>query len=264
VDQFLTGGSTCDADAEKAFWKFTKNPKLHELVVECAPAVITLQRQRRGRPKKGEPAPTKTVYRLRTKSIEVDDAAVERARVRARFFVLITDHLDIDSWPDERVLAEYRHQHIIEGHSGFRWLKGPAMVAPVFLNTPARIAALGMVFVLALMVRNYIQAVARANLAKLPRECTFPNMDNKPTRKPTTENIFWTFRRVGTVVISKNGVELERRLGGLDEHCELALRLLDVSKAAFVTRRTRSDGFVRSQGWQTGHDPRFKNVSSRS
>lgn len=235
----------CDEDADKAFWKFTKDSRLHQLVVECAPAVVTLPRKRRGRPKKGEPAPTKTVYRLRTKSIEIDEAAVERARVRARFFVLITDHLDLERWPDERVLAEYRHQHMIEGHCGFRWLKGPAMVAPVFLNTPQRIAALGMVFVLALMVRNYIQAVARAKLAELPEKLSFPNMDYKPTTKPTTENIFWLFRKVGTVVISMNGIELERRLGGLDEHCELALQLLDVSKKAFVTRRKRSDGFVR-------------------
>ncbi|MBT7304068.1 MAG: IS1634 family transposase [Victivallales bacterium] len=228
----------CEEDAEKAFWKFSKAPKLHELTVECAPAVITLPRKRRGRPKKGEPAPTKTVYRLRTKSVEVDHAAVERARVRARFFVLITDHLDTKRWPDTRVLTEYRHQHLIEGHTGFRWLKGPAMVAPLMLNTPARIAALGMVFVLALMVRNYIQAVARANLAKLPG-LTFPNMDYKPTRSPTTENVFWLFRNVSSVAISKGGVELDRRISGLDEHCRLAMKLLDLAERAFLERRKR-------------------------
>jgi len=236
----------CEADAETAYWKFTKDPKLHSLTAECAPELVTLKRPRRGRPRKGEVAPTKTVYRLRLKSIEVDEAAVERARIRARHFVLLTDHMDMQRWPDTRVLAEYRHQHLVEGHTGFRWLKGPAMVAPVFLNTPARIAALGMVFVLALMVRNYIQAVARANLALLPPEITFPNMDCKPTRSPTTENIFWHFRKVGTVVVKKGGVELERRLGGMDRTCALALQLLDVSRRAFVKPRKRIDVGPRS------------------
>jgi len=229
----------CEPDAEKAFWKFTKEPRLHRLTVECGPAVVTLPRERRGRPKKGEPAPTKTVWRLRTKNIEIDDDAVERARTRARFFVLITDHLEPERWPDTRVLTEYRHQHMVEGHTGFRWLKGPNMVAPMFLNTPARIAAIGMVFVLALLVRNYIQAVVRANLAE--REgLTFPNMDYKPTKSPTTENVFWLFRNVGSVVVSKAGVELDRRVTGLDEHCRLSMRLLGVSERAFLDRRKRA------------------------
>jgi hypothetical protein len=123
--------------------------------------------------------------------------------------------------------------------TGFRWLKGPNMVAPMFLNTPARIAAIGMVFVLALLVRNYIQAVVRANLAE--REgLTFPNMDYKPTKSPTTENVFWLFRNVGSVVVSKAGVEIDRRVTGLDEHCRLAMRLLGVSERAFLDRRKRT------------------------
>ena len=105
--------------SEKAVWKFTKEPRLHRLTIECGAVVITLPRKRKGRPKKGEPAPTKTVWRLRTKSIEIDDDAVERARTRARFFVLITDHLDPERWPDTRVLTEYRHQHMVEGHTGY-------------------------------------------------------------------------------------------------------------------------------------------------
>jgi hypothetical protein len=38
-----------------------------------------------------------------------------------------------------------------------RWLKGPAAVAPVFLETPTRRRALGLVLVLALMVRNFVR-----------------------------------------------------------------------------------------------------------
>jgi len=37
--------------------------------------------------------------------------------------------------------------------------------------------------------------------------------------------------------VSKGGVELDRRVTGLDEHCRLAMSLLGVSERAFVERR---------------------------
>ena len=80
-----------------------------------------------------------------------DDQAVAQARRRASCFVLITDW-STEEWDDERVLSEYRYQSLIEGRTGFRWLKGPAAVAPVFQDTPSRLRALGFVFMVALMV----------------------------------------------------------------------------------------------------------------
>lgn len=83
-------------------------------------------------------------------SLEPDAGAIAVARREASCFVLITDWLR-EQWDDRRVLAGYRHQYIIEGHTGIRWLKGPAAVVPVFLNKPERIRALGLILVLALM-----------------------------------------------------------------------------------------------------------------
>ena len=71
-------------------------------------------------------------------------------------------------------------------------------------------------------------------------------MDYEPTRYLTTENIFWMFRKAGLAVVKKNGIELGRSLSGIDEHCELALQLLDVSKEAFVEPRKRPVASVRS------------------
>ena len=71
------------------------------------------------------------------------------------------------------MLSDYRHQHSIECPTGFRWLKGPAAVAPVFLKTPGRIRAMGLVLILALMVRNYIQGTLRTELAE--RDETLPH-----------------------------------------------------------------------------------------
>src|SRR5699024_2668400 len=83
---------------------------------------------------KGEEAPTKEVFDLVLTEVVRDEAAIDKARFHARHFVLATDHLDRATWSDERILQEYRHQHMIEGHTGFRWLKGVAEVAPILLE----------------------------------------------------------------------------------------------------------------------------------
>ncbi len=55
----------------------------------------------------------------------------------------------------------------------------------MFLHTPSRIAALGVVLMLALMVRNYIQFELRRQL--VAQEKTVPSRLRRPTTKPTTE-----------------------------------------------------------------------------
>src|SRR5208282_2897411 len=69
-------------------------------------------------------------------------------------------------------------------------------VAPIFLKTPARIAALGVVYVLALMVYTLIQRQVRATLA-----ATNAAMGGNKgfTPAPTTEVIFRHFEAIFTV-----------------------------------------------------------------
>ena len=227
----------CGPDAELAIERFHKRKKsaLHTATFGVEKVTKTLRRSKRGRPKAGEVAPTETFWKITWSEIVVDKAAVNRARDHARFFVLATDHVHDEGWDDERILAEYRHQHIIEGHCGFRWLKGPAAVAPMFLKTPARIAALGLVFILALMVRNYMQWEIRRRLAETDR--TLPNMNKQPTAKPTAENIFRYFGGVTVALIYRNGRVAERHVSGLNDAALEALEILGVSPAIFSTPR---------------------------
>ena len=178
----------------------------------------------------------RTVYSLSI-GLTVDDGRVEAARKRASCFVLITDWFE-DAWDDSRVLAEYRHQHIIEGHTGFRWLKGPAAVAPVFLKTPHRIRAMGFVLILALMVRNYIQATMRDRLAET--EDTLPHpFTKKPEPRLTTEMAFEHFSGLFTQVVTVG--EHSRRLPPrLSEPARKLLDLFDMDETVFSPRK-RSD-----------------------
>lgn len=129
------------------------------------------------------------------------------------------------------MLREYRAQSQVEGASGFRWLKDVARVAPLFLKTPSRIAALGLVFLLALLVRNWIEATARAGLKR--RDTTLPNMIGRATPRPTTENIFKLFRNLQTGLIINRGSIVQRFPPPLSTDALLALDALGFSPSIF-------------------------------
>jgi transposase len=127
--RLLAKDYACAKDAAKAVLTLTKKLKWHAAAVTVEKQEVVEKRAKRGRPRKDAPPPaTRTVY---VPKIELarDDKAITEARKRQSCFVLITDW-STEEWDDERVLSEYRYQSLIEGHTGFRWLKGPAAVAP--------------------------------------------------------------------------------------------------------------------------------------
>lgn len=150
VDNANQRSFACRADAEAAKTEVLKLLALQTTVITIQEEERVEKRSKPGRPKKGEEPPLHTVYRLALEDLVPNQEIIDKLAFHARHFVLITDH--IAGWDDVRILTEYRHQTVVEGHTGFRWLKNEARVAPVFLHTPRRIAALGLVFVLALMV----------------------------------------------------------------------------------------------------------------
>jgi len=190
-------GFDCEVDARSAGEKLVADMELHRAAVTAADTHEPVKRAGPGRPPKGTVAQQRTVWRI-DYTLQRDEAKIAEARKRAACFVLITDRGN--DWTDEQILAEYRHQYIVEGHTGFRWLKGPAAVAPVFLKTPERIRAMGLVLILALMVRNYVQATMRGELKR--RKETLPHpFTKKQVANLTTEMAFEHFGGVQTVVI---------------------------------------------------------------
>jgi transposase len=69
---------------------------------------------------------------------------------RERRFVLATTVLDAQQLSDAEVLKAYQGQSALE--LSFKWAKNPAAIAPIFLETPTRIAALGGVYLIALLI----------------------------------------------------------------------------------------------------------------
>jgi transposase len=142
-----------------------------------------------------------------------DRAAFEQACAEAGCFVLITTPVEgFAPLSDAEIFGHYKEQATVEGV--MHWGKSLHEVAPVFLKTPRRIAALGMVCTLALMVHALIQRDVRAHL--LVANQTLAGNDNRQTNRPTTEVLFRLLEgiaavRSGPTVLVTNMTTEQRR-----------------------------------------------------
>jgi len=115
------------------------------------------RRPRRGRPAKTDPPPLESGYRL---VVEVE--ALANAEEDNGWTVLATT-VSGESGADAEILQAYQDQNTTV-EPGFRWIKNPAAIAPVWLEKPERIAALAMLTVVGLLVYSVIQRQVRLSL----------------------------------------------------------------------------------------------------
>jgi len=92
------------------------------------------RRARRGRPAKTDPSPIEAGYRL---VVEVE--ALDKPEEEHGWTVLATT-VSAAVCTDAEILQAYQEQHTTV-EPGFRWIKNPAAIAPVWLEKPERIAA---------------------------------------------------------------------------------------------------------------------------
>jgi transposase len=187
----------CDDDALEAAGKVIAAcaPRFHRFEVGLRCEQRRLKRSHAGRPPKDAPIRTKRVWHTFLE-IARDRVAFVRELARESCFILATNapREGPSAQSDSQVFSAYQEQATVEGC--MRWAKGPLEVAPVFLKTPRRIAALGLVYVLALMTYSLIQRDARRRLvaakAKMPGNIGW-------TDQPTTEVIFRLFEGIFTL-----------------------------------------------------------------
>ena len=115
------------------------------------------RRARRGRPATTDPPATEGGYRV---VVEVE--ALANPEEDNGWTVLATT-VSPEVSTDAEILQAYQEQHTTV-EPGFRWIKNPAAIAPVWLEKPERIAALAMLTVVGLLVYSVIQRQVRLYL----------------------------------------------------------------------------------------------------
>jgi transposase len=187
----------CEADAHQAASLCLQELALHthHLTFTVASEWVPVKRAVRGRPPKGAPRPQRQVWRVRWQVQAATDALATQAQ-RERRFVLATNVLDAQQLTDADLLQAYKGQPAVE--LSFKWAKNPAAIAPIFLETPTRIAALGCVYLIALLVYTLVERQVRKQLAE--RGDTLPDRP-APSSRPTARTIFQLMRNLAAVTI---------------------------------------------------------------
>jgi len=158
----------CEADAAAAIAEYEgrgpgqrgRRPRpwrYHAVRYRVVAETRRTRRARRGRPAKTEPPPTEAGYRL-----VVEVTALANLEEDNGWAVLATT-VPTEAGGDSEILQAYQEQNTTV-EPGFRWIKNPAAIAPVWLEKPERIAALAMLTVLGLLVYSVIQRQVRLYL----------------------------------------------------------------------------------------------------
>jgi transposase len=187
----------CEADAHQAAGLCLRELALHShhLTFTVEPEWVPVKRAIRGRPPKGAPHPDRQVWRVRWQVQEATEAIATQAP-RERRFVLATNVLDAHQLTDADLLRAYKGQPAVE--LSFKWAKNPAAIAPLFLETPTRIAVLGCVYLIALLVYTLVERQVRKRLAE--RGETLPDRP-APSSRPTGRTVFQLRRNIAVVTL---------------------------------------------------------------
>jgi hypothetical protein len=115
------------------------------------------RRPRRGCPAKLDPPPMESGSRL------VGEVEALANPEEDNGWTVLAIPCDAEVCPDTDILQAYQDQNTTV-EPGFRWVKHPAAIAPVWLEKPQRIAALAMLTVLDLLGYSVIQRQVRLYL----------------------------------------------------------------------------------------------------
>jgi transposase len=189
------------------------------------------RRARRGRPAKMDPPPLASGYRL---VVEVE--ALANAEEDNGWTVLATT-VSVEGCTDVEILQAYQDQNTTV-EPGFRWIKNPAAIAPVWLEKPERIAALAMLTVLGLLVYSVIQRQVRLSLRTHAQQLP----GNKGmTATPTAAVVLALFAQVALIQLWVDEQEVTQ-LSGVHPHHRLVCDALGLDSSWYAVPSAQKNG----------------------
>lgn len=178
----------CEADARQAARQLQSLKSLYHQVEVDIDAVSV---RGRGRPTKNGQSKTVDKFDL-TIRIVPQEGTIAARRKKAGCFVLLTN-VSAETLDAGEILQAYKGQYAVE--QNFAFLKDPLVVNDLFLKTPSRIDALGMILIIALMIYRLMQRMmrrfVRETKTKLPGWKA-----SRDTDRPTTYMLTWALRGI--------------------------------------------------------------------
>ena len=175
--------------------------RYHTVRYRSVSATRRTRRARRGRPAKTDPPPTESGYRLEGEVEALVNPAEENG------WTVLATTVCAEACGDAEILHAYQEQNTTV-EPGFRWIKNPAAISPVWLEKPERLAALALLTVVGLLVYTVIQRQVRLHL--LTHEQQLPGHQGE-TATPTAAVGFTLFSPVALVQIRRGGQTVYQR-----------------------------------------------------
>src|SRR5215217_7020493 len=242
VQHVHTRWFACEADAEAAIAEYEhrgpgrrgRRPqawRYHVVRYRVVADTRRMRRARRGRPAKTDPPPTESGYRL---AVEVE--ALTNPEEDNGWTVLATT-VSAETCADAEILQVYQEQNTTV-EPGFRWIKNPAAISPVWLEKPERIAALAMLTVLGLLIYSIIQRQVRLYLRTHDQQVP----GNKgATATPTAAVVLALFAQVALVHCWIGEQEVEQ-IYGVQPHHLLCCDALGLDRSWYEAPSAQKSG----------------------
>lgn len=227
----------CEADATEAMQEFLKKHQNACFNLEANVTKSEQVKRKRGRPAKNELVQTETFYHVEAKLTSLNEQEITRLKEMASSFVLISNANKEDrSLSDAGLLKEYKEQIRVE--NAFRFLKNPVYADGIYLKNPRRVAALGYVFLMALLIYSLLQRRVRQNLQKENQPLITPGKIK--TMEPTANTVLEMLKPINILQITTSG-EIERVVADnqLDGNMLRLLKLIGFSEDIYVTVKER-------------------------
>lgn len=169
----------CIPDAKQAADKLLKKSKYHELKLM---KILEVSDKSEGN----------VSYKVEGK-VTASQVKIQPDKKQAGRFILATNVTDKNQLTAEEMLSKYKGQQSVE--RGFRFLKDPYFLTDsVFLKSPHRIEALGLIMGLCLLIYTLGQRQLRQSLTRT--QSTVRNQLGRPTNRPTLRWIFQCFQSI--------------------------------------------------------------------
>jgi transposase len=206
--------------------------RYHSLHYHLVADTRRTRRARRGRPAKTDPPPTEAGYRLVVASEALANPDEDNG------WTVLATTVGAEVCSDTDILQAYQEQNTTV-EPGFRWIKNPAAISPVWLEKPERIAALAMLTVLGLLVYSLIQRQVRLYLRTHDQQIP----GNKgATATPTAAVVLALFAQVALVRLLIGDQEVEQ-LYGVQPHHLLLCDALDLDYAWYKVPSVQKNGW---------------------
>nr|WP_272939582.1 IS1634 family transposase [Heyndrickxia coagulans] len=230
----------CKEDALEAIQSFKKKQKAsyfcYKLNVQMSDQPI--KRKKRGRPKKDEQTKQEQIYQIQLESFEKDHDFIENKKKMLSTFVLITNKLDEETLSNQEVLRVYKGQSAAE--TRFRLIKDSQMIDAIYLKTPERVEALGIVYVMALLIYGILEYRVRKELKE--KNLSLILKGKRKLYQPTGQALLEQLEDITVILINQNRQKLRLLPDNIDSQAKKIIELCGYDLSIYVSKNVENKG----------------------